>query len=151
MGTFFENVHFWGCNIFSSLVVIQSIQFSSGSTYLSDSCFWWSIFPLDYQNAYGHQTFQGASMEGCCEITWQIKHMSLPAEKYGQQSRQAADLVKETPKHNPLITWPKRGHVTIWKIYISTFVTFIANKLGKLLTLGRIFSMQMLKSSPTSC
>ena len=20
--------------------------------------FWWSIFPLNYQNAYGHQTFQ---------------------------------------------------------------------------------------------
>ena len=38
-----------------------------------------------------------------------------------------------------------------WKIYIFTFTRFIANKLGGLLTLGRIFSTQTLKSSPTSC
>ena len=41
--------------------------------------------------------------------------------------------------------------MTVWKIYRSTFTRFISNKLGRLLTLRRIFSMQMLKSSPTSC
>ena len=41
--------------------------------------------------------------------------------------------------------------MTVWKTYISTFTRFIANTLGRLLTLRRIFSMQMLKSSPTSC
>ena len=25
-------------------------------------CFWWSIFPHNYQNTYGHQTFQGGDM-----------------------------------------------------------------------------------------
>ena len=39
----------------------------------------------------------------------------------------------------------------MWKIYISTFTRFIAKKLGRLLTLGRILSTQTLKSSPMSC
>ena len=39
----------------------------------------------------------------------------------------------------------------LWNIYISTFVRFIANKLGRLLALGKIFSTQTLKLSPTSC
>ena len=41
--------------------------------------------------------------------------------------------------------------MTVWKIYFSTFMRFIANKLGRLLTLGRIFNTQVLKSSPISC
>ena len=41
--------------------------------------------------------------------------------------------------------------MTVWKIYISTFTRFIANKLGILLTLGRNFSMQTLKLSLNSC
>ena len=55
--TFFETGAF-----FSYLVVIQSTQFFSGSTYLQDSCFWRRIFPLNYQNAYDYQTFQGGDM-----------------------------------------------------------------------------------------
>ena len=43
------------------------------------------------------------------------------------------------------------NHLSIWKIYISTVTRFIATKLGKVLTLGRRFSMQMLKSLTTSC
>ena len=39
-----------------SLVVIQLTQFFSGSTYLSD-LFLMNHFSLNYQNAYGHQTF----------------------------------------------------------------------------------------------
>ena len=62
MSTFLKNAHFWGYDIFSRLVVIQSTQFLSGSTYLSDSYFWWSIFPLNFQNAYAQQTFQGGEM-----------------------------------------------------------------------------------------
>ena len=53
--TFFEVVAF----IFR-LVVIQSTL--CGSAYLNDSCFWWSIFPFNYQTAYGHQAFQGSDM-----------------------------------------------------------------------------------------
>ena len=61
---------------------------------------------------------------------------------YWDQDRQGADLVVEAPKHDHLINWPTWGHVTVWEICISIFMTFIANKLGRLLTLGRIFSMQ---------
>ena len=85
----FEIVTFLSC-----LVFIQSIQFFSGSTYLLDWCFWWSIFPFNYQNVYDHQTFQGGDMlqgalthiyawywaEWSCGVTWQIKYLSLPAE-----------------------------------------------------------------------
>ena len=70
---------------------------------------------------------------------------------YQHHNRQGADIVAEAPKHDPLIKWPIWGHVTVWKIYISIFMRFIANELGRLLTLGRIFITQMLKSSPTSC
>ena len=69
----------------------------------------------------------------------------------GHQARQGAALVQEPPKHDPLINWPTWGHVTIWKIYISTFAKFTANKLTRLLGLGRMFSRQRHKSSPTSC
>ena len=58
---------------------------------------------------------------------------------------------QETPKYVPLIKWPIRGHVTVWKIYVSTFVMFTINKLGRLQILGTIFSTQTLKSSLTSC
>ena len=57
----------------------------------------------------------------------------------------------EAPKHDHLIKWLRWGHVTVWKIYISIFMRFISNKLGRLLTLGKIFSTQTLKSSPSSC
>ena len=66
-------------------------------------------------------------------------------------TRQGANLVLEAPKHDPLIKLPTWGHMNVWKIYISTFMRFIANKLGRVLIFGKIFSMQTLKSSPTSC
>ena len=66
-------------------------------------------------------------------------------------NRQVDDIVLEAPKHDPLIKWPTWGHMTLSKIYISISARVIANKLGNLLILGRIFIMQSLKSSPTSC
>ena len=70
---------------------------------------------------------------------------------YQHHKRQGADIVIEVPKHDPLMKWPTWGYVTVWNFYISIFVRFTANKLGRLLTLGRIFIMQTLKSSPSSC
>ena len=58
---------------------------------------------------------------------------------YQHHNRQGADIVLEALKHDPLIEWTRWGHLTVWKIYISIFMRFIANKLGRLLTLGRIF------------
>ena len=158
----FEVVTFFSC-----LMVIQSTQFFSGSSYLWDSCFWWSIFPPNYQNAYNHQTFQvGDMLQGALtdvstwhlngvvlrgHVTNKIHILPLPAEDDWYHTRQGANLVEEAPKHDPLIKWPTWVHMTVWKIYISTFTRSIANKLGRLLTLGRIFITQTLKSSPTSC
>ena len=151
---FFLFGHFFWKRTFLRL---QHFFFPSG--YPINSIFQWQyvfirfMFLMKYFPSWLSECLWPPNFSGCLNggVLWNHVTNKAPAEKYGQKSRQAADLVKETPKHNPLITWPKRGHVTIWKIYISTFVTFIANKLGKLLTLGRIFSMQMLKSSPTSC
>ena len=49
-----------------------------------------------------------------------------------------------------LIRWPMWGHLTFWKIYISTLTRLIATKLGRVLTSGRSFSMQTLTSPPCS-
>ena len=54
-------------------------------------------------------------------------------------------------------TWPFdqliniRSRDCLKNLYISILMRFIGNKLGRLLTIGRIFSTQTLKSSPTSC
>ena len=74
----------------------------------------------------------------------------LHLQMYLHHTRQGADSVVEAPKVDPLIKWPTWGHVTVWKIYISIFMKQ-AKKLVRLLTLGRIFSTQTLKSSLTSC
>ena len=68
---------------------------------------------------------------------------------YRHPSREGADIVLEAPRHDPLIKWPTRGHVTVWKIYISIFMRLIANKLGRLVTLGRVFIMETRKSWET--
>ena len=53
----FEAVTFFSC-----LVLVQSTKFFMGITNLKGSCFWWSIFAFNYQNAYGHQTCQGGDI-----------------------------------------------------------------------------------------
>ena len=49
-----------------------------------------------------------------------------------------------------LIMWQQWGQAMIWKFSISTFTKLMANKLGRMLTLGKRFSTQVLKSSPTA-
>ena len=49
-------------HFFSVLVLIQSTQFLSDNTNLEDSCLWWSIFPVNYQNANGDQTCIGGDI-----------------------------------------------------------------------------------------
>ena len=46
---------------------------------------------------------------------------------------------------------PLKPYDPLKKIYMSTFTRLMATKLGKALTLGRRFSTQTPKSSPTSC
>ena len=93
-------------HLFFRLVLIQSTQFFSVSTYLYDSCFQWSIFLLNYQSAYSHQAFQDG------------------------------EILQVTPTHifswnlNEVVLW---GHLTN-KIHISTYRRPMETKLGKVLT-----------------
>ena len=64
------------------------------------------------------------------------------------EHRNWLDLSWEVP--NLKAEWPF-DHVTIWKINISTFTRLMTTKLGMVLNLGKRFSTQTLKSSPTSC
>ena len=48
-------------------------------------------------------------------------------------------------QHDPLIMWPTRGHMAIWKIYISTFTIIMPTNLCRVLTSERNFSMETLK------
>ena len=66
---------------------------------------------------------------------------------YQHHNRQGADLVLEARQHDSLIKWTIWGQVTVWKIYISIFMRFIANKLSRPLTLG---ITQTLKLSSTT-
>ena len=60
--------HFCGPNIFLLLIryPFNSIFWCQ---YVVIRCFWWNIFPLKYQNAYGDQTFQGGDMR-----PWALTH-----------------------------------------------------------------------------
>ena len=57
---------------------------------------------------------------------------------YRHQTKQGSDF--DAPKVGLLIKWPTWGQVTAWEVYLFIFVRFIADKLARLLTLGRIFS-----------
>ena len=90
-------------------------------------------------------TSQWSGLALSCEKQNTYLHLK---KMYEHHIRQSAAIALEAPKQESLIKWTTWGHVTVWKILI--FMRFIANKLVRLLTLGRIFSMQSLKLSPTS-
>ena len=88
----FQNVHFWGCDIFFLPIYPNQLNFSVVVHFIRFVSLM-KHFPLNYQNAYGHQTFQGVTcckefwplhMHGIkqwsCWVVWQIKYTSLPAE-----------------------------------------------------------------------
>ena len=87
-------------------------------------------------------TMHDISKEWSCGVMWQIKYMSPPTEDVSTPHEQGAGLMKEAAKHDHLITWLTWCHVIVWKIYTFS---------SRLLTLGGIFIMPTLKSSPTSC
>ena len=79
MHPFFKMYIFEVVTFICCLLFIQSPWFLSGSTYLKDSCFWWSIFPLNYQKGYSHQTSQGSNIlerapthEFACYFSWVV-------------------------------------------------------------------------------
>ena len=98
----FEVVTFFFC-----LVVVQSTQFFSGSTYLSDPRFWWSTFPLTIRMAMVTDLFRmvtcfqvlspinmhDISSGWCCGVTWQMKYILNLQKMCRYYTRQGAALV----------------------------------------------------------
>ena len=137
-------------------MVLQSTLFFSPSTYLY-VVFHEAFFLLTIRMSMVSKFFRVAtcvkelssinmhdiSIEWCCSVTWQIKYISPPAEDL-LTPQKARWWVLEGSKHDPLIKWPTWGHMTIWKFYIFISMRLIANKLGRLLTLGSIPSPERL-------
>lgn len=102
------------------------------STHLWDSCFWWSIFFLNYQNVYGHWTFFGGDIpQGLppTKFEWQLNVLILwinvtnKIHVFTILGKVLTHYWRISPlkSHNTLISWPIRGYMTIWKMYISAF------------------------------
>ena len=90
------------------------------------------------------------SMRWSFKMTWCIKYMISPPSEDSCTPNQAicwitsaSDSQSSLNSFEYFITWHTWGHVTISKIYMSTISTP-----GRVLTYGRRFSMQTLKSSP---
>ena len=60
------------------------------------------------------------------------QNIYLPLQKtHGHKLGKALTYPDRFPPlkpHNPLTTWPLWGHLTIWKIYISTFTKLMATE-----------------------
>ena len=141
-GHFFSKCTIFAFVTFFYRLVVYPINSIFQCQYVFIRCFCWSLFPLNYQNSYGPQTFQGGniqrgalthkthdiSTEWSGWVTWQIKYISAPAEDVSTPNRKDAKAPKvlEALKHDPLIQWPTWVHVNVWKIYISVFMRFIA-------------------------
>ena len=117
--------------------------------------FWCSIFPLRHQNAYGHQG--GVMLRGALthKYAWHLNevvlwdHVTICRRCMDTKLGKLLTSYKRLPNMTLWSRKLKRGHKTVWKIYISTFVRFTAHKLGRLLAFGKVFSMQTLKSPPS--
>ena len=72
-------------------------------------------------------------------ITWQTKPIIYPLTQW-------LTTVMALKPCDSLNTWPTWGYVTVWKIYISPFIILMAIKIYKVLTSGRSFSPQNLKT-----
>ena len=128
-------------------------------------CFWWSIFPLNYQNAYDHQTFQGGDiLRGAFthKYAWHLNGVILwghMTNKIHISTSRCIDikLGKVLTCVQDSQTWHfdqvtnVRLRDRLKKLYIHFYKVFLANKLDRLLALGKIFSTEMLKLPPTSC
>ena len=127
-------------------------------------------FSSYYQNAYGHKTCQGgdilqraltinlhdALMRGSCEVTWQMKYISplscrIPVNTKLRKVLTYCKRLSPLKPHDSDHVSKMRSRENFGKIYISIFTRFMATKLGRVLTSGRRFSTQTIKSSPTSC
>ena len=96
-----------------------------------------------------------SSLRWTCEVTRKSNTLYLHLQKtHGHHTRWSVDLQWEASIfkyiYNFLITWTKWDHLTIWKTYIFSITWPMVCKPGRVLTYGRRFSVQALKSWPTS-
>ena len=84
------------------------------------------------------------------KVMWEIKYISTCRRCMDTKLGKVLTYIRSSQTW-PLIKWQTWGQVTVWKINIFTYVRFTANKLPRLLILGRMFSTQMRKSSPSFC
>ena len=88
LGPFSQNVHFWSCDIFSCVVLIQSTQFFTGKVDVFDESFFHltirmpirsSNLPrcLTYCETFLPINLHDTSMGWSFEVAWQVKYMSL--------------------------------------------------------------------------
>ena len=86
-GPFSQNVHFWRCDIFSRVVLIQSTQFFTGKVDVFDESFFHltirmpilsSNLPrcLTYCETFLPINLHDTSMGWSFEVAWQVKYMS---------------------------------------------------------------------------
>ena len=162
MGTSSQNVLFWFCdNFFSPSGWLSNQHNFSVAVHVCKIPVFDEVFFLltirmrmvnklfrmvTYREELSPINMNGISTEWSCGVSWQMKFIYPPAED-ASTLHQARCWLRVRGSQ----TWPF-DQVTKLKprdcLYISIFTRFIANKLGRQLTLGRIFSMQTTKSSP---
>ena len=112
-----------------------------------------NMFYLHFHSTNGCQTWKSNKAHyirhhvSSCD---KLELLNLPYQNaYGLQTCPFAEELWEAA--NPKVTWSHVGRVTNLKNHISVFARIITTKLGRMLTSGRMFRMQTLKSSPTCC
>ena len=168
-GPFSHIVHFWGYGICFliqskiSLSLSNRLNFSVTVRFYKILVFYQVFFP-NYQNAYGDQTCQGNEIPreaSTHKFAWHTNEVVLwghvtnrihfstcrrTTENKPGKLMTYCDKLAALKPHDTVITWSAWGHLTNWKIYISTFT-----KLGRVLSSGRRFSTKTLELSPASC
>ena len=126
---------------------------------------------LYYPNARGHQTGQGSdilqkappirlhdpSRRWSREVTWHIKYLTSSLQRnHEHQTGQGADLsceastLKANWSFDHVTNARSRDNLKNLYLHLHKFYGFKLGS-GRLLYSGMMFSMQMFKSSPTSC
>ena len=106
---------------------------------------WWRGLPksryklkaiyLHYHGAYGHQTWQDA------DLPWLTPTHEVTLPFGWRFTLKGSYHIVTWPF---LVRWSYVDHLTVWKIYISTFAKLMATNFGRVLTTGRRFSTQTL-------
>ena len=139
---FFPKCTFLSPSHFPFNSILQWQYISIRSTFLMKH------FSSYYQNAFGHQTLQGGDMlrgAPTHKYAWHLKGVGFwghVTSKYISTCRRCIN----TTLGKVLTKFKRLPNMTLWVLFVkstfSIFTDFIANKIGRLLTLGGLFSVQ---------